>query len=68
MYKGNVGILGEYKGNVGILREMLSIFFQNLCFFLGHHSSKLSDSNFWVNETYRRTNLPEINISKFGPH
>ena len=26
---------------------------------LGHHSSELSDSNFWVNYTYRRTSFLE---------
>ena len=38
-----------YKGNVGALGEMLSKIFQNPHFFLGHHSSKLCDSNFWAN-------------------
>ena len=41
-----------YKGNVGFLREMLSKFSKTHAFFLsqlGHHSSKLSDSNFWIN-------------------
>ena len=38
-----------YKENVGVLGEMLSKIFQNPRFCLGHHSSKLSDSNFWVN-------------------
>ena len=31
-----------YKGNVVKI-------FQNPCFCFGHHSSKLSDLNFWVN-------------------
>ena len=36
-----------YKGNVGFLGEMLSKFFQNPYFCLGHKlSEKLSDSNF----------------------
>ena len=35
-----------YKGNVGVLGEMLSKIFKNPRFSLGHHSSKLSDSNF----------------------
>ena len=41
-----------YKVNVGFLGEMLSIFFKTHVFFLpqlGHHSSKLIDSNFLVN-------------------
>ena len=38
-----------YKGNVGVVGEMLSKFFQNPCFCFGHNSSKLSDSNLWVN-------------------
>ena len=37
-----------YKGNIGFLGEMLSKFSKNLSFCFGHHSSKLSDSNFWV--------------------
>ena len=59
-----------YKENVGFLVEMLSKFSQNLYFCFGHniHSSKLSDSNLWVNYTSRRTNLSEISISIFGPH
>ena len=57
-----------YKENIGVLREMLSKFFQNPCFFLGHHSFKLSDSNFLVNYTSIRTNLLEISIFKFEPH
>ena len=38
-----------YKGNVGVFGEMLSKLFQNPRFYLAHYSSKLSDSNFWVN-------------------
>ena len=57
-----------YKGNVGFLGEMLSKFSQNSCFCFGHHSFELSDSNFWVNYTSRRTNIPKISVFKFGPH
>ena len=40
-----------YKGNVGVLGEMLSKFSKTHVFVLaiGHHSSKLSDLNFWIN-------------------
>ena len=38
-----------YKRNVGVLWEMLSKIFQNPCFCFCYYSSKLSDSNFWVN-------------------
>ena len=38
-----------YKGNVGFLGEMLSKFSKNPYFCFGHHSFKLSNSDFWVN-------------------
>ena len=57
-----------YKENVGFLGEMLSKFSQNPCFCFGHHLSGFSDSNFWVNYTSRRKNLPKISVSKFEPH